>query len=488
MTRGMLAFSSGFSGVQPDEIVLVGASGREAMSTIYEYELTLEVHRDGGLPADQIDGLLSNTCYILAQGAGSVEVHGMLRGITLLAANEATPVAYRAYLVPIFWNTTRVFRTRIFQDMNVQDIVDKVLSDHGIEADWWLTGTYPASEYTVQYEETDFNFISRMLEHYGIYYFFRQEPDGEVLVIGDTPNAFESHPEFPIATFNPNMGRSGVKGCVHSISTVWLSQTAGITVREYNWRTPLAALAAQEMADTYSGYGVHWCYGEHFKDNDEGAMIAKIRAEQELNQREEYSGICSIPGLRPGQKFELSDCTIPDLNITYLVTEVAPVVSTSLVGDEFTDSYQFPFSAVALERDEPTPVPYRSQRLARKPVIHGFMHGIVDGEAATTAAPIDSDGRYRIVMPMDSVGELGGKATRWIRMMQASSGGNYGIHFPLHMGTEVAIIHLDGDPDRPLILGTPPNKSTTSPIVQGEATRSRIRTRSGIEFEFEDDA
>jgi len=488
MTRGTLAFSTGFGDVGSDELVLIEARGHEAMSTIYEYELTIEVHRDGGLAATQIDGLLSHTCSIMAVGAGSVEVHGMLRGIRLLTANEAMPVVYKAFFVPRLWLTTQVFRTRVFQDMNVQQIVDAVLADHGLQAEWWVTETYPTNEYTVQYEETDFNFISRLLEHFGIFYFFRQDPDGEALVIGDTSNAFEPHPDRAVFTFNPSMGRASVRACVHSISSEVLSQTAGITVREYNWRTPQSSLAAQHEADTRSGYGVHWRYGEHFKTSDEGTMIARIRSEQELNLREVFEGTCSIPALRPGHKIELSDCPIPDLNITYLITEVSPIISTSMIGDEFSEAYQYPFKAVALERDDPPPVPYRSQLRARKPVIHGFMHGFVDGEAATTAAPIDDKGRYRIVMPMDSVGQLGGRATRWIRMMQPSSGANYGMHFPLHMGIEVAIIHLDGDPDRPVIVGSIPNPATISPIVQTEATRSRIRTRSGIELEFEDDA
>ncbi len=179
-------------------------------------------------------------------------------------------------------------------------------------------------------------------------------------------------------------------------------------------------------------------------------------------------------------------CPLPELNITYLVTSVSPEIN--VISDAGDESYQYPFTAVPLERDDPPPVPYRSQRRARKPVIHGFMHGFVDGEAATTAAPIDEKGRYRIILPMDSIAELGGRATRWIRMMQSSAGNAYGIHFPLHMGTEVLIAHLDGDPDRPVILGSVPNPATPSPIVQNEATRSRIRTRSGIELEFEDDA
>ena len=486
MSHPILTLTTGCQDVEPGELVLIEATGREAMSTIYEYELTFETQRDGGLPLSAIDGLLSHTCFIMMEGAGTIEVHGMLRKIQLLGSNETSPVTYKAWMVPRLWNTTRVFRSRIFQDMNVQEIVDAVLADSGLEAEWWLNEDYPKSEYLVQYEETDFNFISRRLEHWGLFYFFHQSPDGEQLVIADNDRPFEPHPDYELLTFNPRLGRSGVPGTVQALGATYRGKTGGVAVREYNWRTPATGLFATQEADTRAGFGAHWLYGDHFKDNDEGALIARIRAEQELNTREELEGVCSVPALAPGNKFELGDCPLPDMNITFLVTRVEPRIG--IIGDAEDESYQYRFTAVPLTRDDPEPVPYRSQREAPKPVIHGFMHGFVDGESASTAAPIDDQGRYRIVLPLDSVAALGGRATRWIRMIQPSTGSNYGMHFPLHMGTEVAIIHLDGDPDRPVILGSIPHRDTASPVVQQDATKSRIRTRSGIEFEFEDDS
>jgi type VI secretion system secreted protein VgrG len=486
MATQTLTFATGCSDVAPADLVLVEARGRQEMSSLYEYRLTLECHVDGGLAAEAIDGLLDTPCFVTQDGASPLEVHGVLAGVRLLAANEACPVLYEARLVPRLWNTTRVRRTRVFQEASVRDIVERVLGESSIALDVRLEESYPVREYTVQYEETDFAFVSRLLEHWGIFYFFVQGPDGETMVLGDGPHAFEEHPDFEVLTFSPSVGRTGVAGTVQSLTMEVVPQTAGVTVRDYNWRTPLVGLAASHEADTRTGYGVHWNYGDHFKDTDEGAMVARLRAEQELCLREAYTGVCSVPGLAPGQRVALFGCPIPDLNVTYLVTSVEPRLAvTSDSGDE---CYQYPFAAVALERDAPPVVPYRSQRRTAKPVVHGFMHGIVDGEVAGTAAPIDAEGRYRVILPMDSEAELGGRATRWIRMMQASSGNNYGIHFPLHMGTEVLVAHLDGDPDRPVILGSVPNPSTRSPIVLDEATRSRIRTRSGIELEFEDDA
>lgn len=486
MTDTILTFTTEHSDLETSLFNVRAVTGRAAMSTLYEFELLLDVDRVGGLVPEEIDGLLANTCFFSVTGTSTVEVHGVLRRLELLGAAEARPVSYRVHLVPRLWNTTRRFRTRVYQDANVQQIVDATLSESGLEAEWILSRDYPASEYTVQYQETDFAFVSRQLEHWGLYYYFRQDPDGEVLVIADNNRQFQSLDGYDELPFNARMGRSGVTGSVHSIRTVYEPQPAKVALREYNWRTPSVPLLETHLVDERSGQGFHWRYGEHFKDGDEGAMLAKIRAEQLLNQRELYRGTCSVPGLAPGHTFTLMDCPLPELNVGFLVTSVEPTYQPQ--ADSGDEAAEYPFTAVVFERDDPPVVEYRSQLLTAKPKIEGVMHGVIDGAVTGKAAPIDDLGRYRVNLPMDTLTEPGGRASRWIRMAQPYSGRGYGMHMPLHIGTEVAIAHIDGDPDRPIILGSVPNTETVSPVVDAEATKNRIRTRSGILVEFEDDA
>lgn len=486
MSESTLVFETGYADVGPGELVLTAASGRQRMSTIYEYELTLQAQEEGGLAPEDCDGLLSNNFSILqTRDESSIEVHGVLRELRYKAATGDHPPTYHAILVPHFWNTTRSFRTRIYQDMDVRELITEVLSLNSLEADWWLSESYPKCEYIVQYQESDFDFISRQLEHWGIFYYFRQEPDGDVLVICDDERSFNAVDGFDSLTFNPRSGRSNAAGSVHSIGAILRPQAASLTAREYNYRFPSIELLQQTQVDSRSGLGFQWLYGDHFKEEGDGETIARIRAEQLLNRRETIEGVCSVPGLVPGHKFDLLDSPVPDLNITYLVTSIEH--SLTVTGDQGDEAYQYAFTAVPLERDDPAPVPYRSQRSTPKPRIAGFMHGKVDGEVPGTAAPIDHEGRYKIVMPMDSASLPGGHASRWIRMLQPYSGENYGMHFPLHIGAEVAIIHLDGDPDRPLILGSAPNPDTMSPVNREEATKNRIKTRSGVLIEINDD-
>lgn len=121
------------------------------------------------------------------------------------------------------------------------------------------------------------------------------------------------------------------------------------------------------------------------------------------------------------------------------------------------------------------------------PKIDGVINAIVDGERQSTGTSIDDEGRYRVVLPMDEAGTSGGSASRWVRRAQPSAGAGYGMHMPLHIGTEVAIAHVNGDPDRPIILGAVPNAATPSPVVASNGPQSRIRTGSGVVFELDDD-
>ena len=120
------------------------------------------------------------------------------------------------------------------------------------------------------------------------------------------------------------------------------------------------------------------------------------------------------------------------------------------------------------------------------PRIHGIINGHIDADSAGAVAQIDEQGRYRVKLPYDLSSKKGSQSSRWIRMSQPYSGAGYGVHHPLHKGAEVLIAHVDGDPDRPLIVGTVPTPHTMSPSLRANATQSVTHTHSGIRVEMED--
>lgn len=488
MTADVMTFTTDHPAIDPGALDVLRVSGTHRLSGIYEYEIDLEATIDGGLPCEDIEQLLVKPCHLMVGRGETIpqEVHGVLRRVELLPMGEADVVHYRVTLVPQLWRATLAYGSRIFQNTDHLDegltwpaIVSLVLAEHGVAHELRLSATYPAREYTVQYDETDFVFVSRLLEHFGIFYFFEQRPEGEVMILADDPSVFKAHPDHEMIPYSLQPGEADLSetGSVSALGRVHEVRPAGVDLRDYDWRRPTALPGGEAPADEASGHGTVYQYGDHIKDAAEGADLAKIRAEQLMATRQVFRGRISIPSILPGHKFSLNGHPSGDLDIEYVVTEIAHAMAREESGAAFDKT----FTAI------PATVPFRSQREAPIMRVRGTTHAIVDGPTDGTAAPIDELGRYKLVFPFDRDAETGGRASRWVRMAQASTGAHYGIHFPLHIGCEVAIQHLGGDPDRPIIIGALPNADTVSPVTNEDATKSRIRTRSGILVELEDD-
>jgi type VI secretion system secreted protein VgrG len=259
-----------------------------------------------------------------------------------------------------------------------------------------------------------------------------------------------------------------------------------VTLRDFNWRTPTTALIAPQQV-VEKGRGHQVLYGDHFRDAGDGKRLAKVRAEELKARREVYLGSSRVKALRSGQIFELRGHPLGQFDQRFLVTEVKHQVDQETVANESAESkgtqgYSNSWTAIHAE------VPFRPERRTPRPLVPGVINGIVDGPVNGAAAPLDDMGRYKVLLPIDTAGRAGGRASRAVRMLQEHSGPGYGTHFPLHVGTEVAIAHVNGDPDRPVIIGSVPNPETLTPVVSDNATQSVIRTRAGIHVEFEDDA
>lgn len=483
------------------DLTLVAVRGREEISRPYAYEIELFTTADGGLDADDSADLLRTPARLwFGRSDALATVHGVLRSIELLPTIDLRRVAYRAVLVPRIARLAHTQRSRVFHSTSYPAIVRSILIEHGFveDEDFEMRlargartaneelpdagpadddfAEYPQREYTAQYEETDLAFVERLLEHEGIFYFFVQDPDRERIVFGDRNGHFGSHG--PLA-FEPNASTDR-PSALASISRVSRSGSSSLELREYNWRTPDVSMFVEADVDTTTGYGTWASYGEHFRTPQEGERYARMRADERLLDRETYDGVATSPILSAGQRVALSGCVLPGLDQEYLVTHVERTLRRD--PGQAGASFSVRFGAVTAR------TVFRPRRRTPKPRIYGVVHARVDGEVAGMAAPIDDHGRYKVVFPFDTLARDTGRASRWIRMAQPSSGEGYGIHFPLHVGVEVLIAHVRGDPDRPVIVGAIPNTTTVTPVTRDNATQSQVRTRSGILMEFEDDA
>ncbi|MCC6559600.1 MAG: type VI secretion system tip protein VgrG [Polyangiaceae bacterium] len=455
---------------------------REGISRLYRAELLVETSSRDHLDPEVIDALVGAPAYYAFGEDEALPVHGILREVALAGAS-AGGVLYRVTLVPRLWTLTRAFRSRVFQDLTVPRIVEQVLLGAGLERDDFalrIAAKHPAREYTVQYQESDLDFISRLMEYEGMFFFFEQAAHGEVAVVADGNQGAPALDPALVPFLPPGGARlAGARG-VTDLSFRRRLVEQRIRLLDYNYRTPAVHLQAEAEADP-AGAGERVVYGEHFKTPDDGARLAAIRAEERLARREVYAGRADHPGLHAGCRFTLEGHEHAPLDQEYLVTDLRR--AADLAGREGDAAaprpYRARFTAV------PSRVAYRPPRDTPWPRIAGLLHARVDGVQRTS---IDEHGRYKILLPFDSATPGTGRASRWMRMAQPLSGPSGKMHFPLEVGAEVLLGHIDGDPDRPILVASVPNHETPSPVVARNAMQSIIHTRNGIQMIFDDEA
>ena len=338
----------------------------------------------------------------------------------------------------------------------------------------------------MQYEESDWDFVQRWLDHEGFFYWFDHGPDAEKLIIAQENSDATPIDDPPAISYRDRNNLSTGR-----IATIWswnLRQRripARVTLLDYNYRTPSLPLVVTAEADVQRGFGTVFEYNNHFKTKDAGQALAKVRAQRLVCERRTFTGRTDCARFRVGHSFEFENHYEAAYDGKYLITSVDHRVGFPLNADRDDlgsdpQRYYARFEAIPLD------VAYRPERLTPWPTISGLMHAKIDADGSGEYAEIDSQGRYHVRMPYDTSLAKGTKASRWIRMAQFYSGAGYGTHHPLHKGTDVLVGHIDGDPDRPIIVASVPNPQTQSPSVSRNATQSVTQTASGIRIEMED--
>jgi type VI secretion system secreted protein VgrG len=246
-------------------------------------------------------------------------------------------------------------------------------------------------------------------------------------------------------------------------------------MREYQPSLPGSPI--QTDAPVYDrGMGLVMFHGQNVPTEAEARRLTSIRAEEHSLERHLHNAISSVRGLHPGHRFVLTGHPFGEFELELVV--IAMRHGAARGGEAFGSEVDL----------LPLSVPFRPARLTAKPRIDGVIHAKVDGEVAGVPAPLDAQGRYKVLLPFDCAGALGGKASCWMSMTQTFTGPAYGLHFPLHIGDDVLIAHVEGDPDRPVIVGALPTPQTATTVVKDNATQSVVRSKAHIVIELEDDA
>ena len=419
-------------------------------------------------------------------------INGVVSRISIDGCNDRQ-IVYRATLRPWFWLLTRTNNCRIFQELTVPDIIKEVFGGHGFsDFEDRLIGGYRTWEYCVQYRESDFNFISRLMEQEGIYYFFEHVDGKHTLVMADAPSAHEANPGYEtVPYFPPDEYSRRTRDHLQRWSAAKQIQTGAYALTDYDFKVPQKELASKSEVtrDHNSSEFEVFDYPGEYIESSEGEHYAKARIQEIQVQHEILQGEGDAAGLSAGAMFELTDFPREDQNRKYLILKAHYSVSSSgLVGGQEGELERFCISIQAMDAEQS----FRAPRTAVKPIVQGPQTAIVVG-AAGEEVYIDEYGRVKVQFHWDRYGESDENSSCWIRVSQVWAGKNWGGIFTPRIGQEVIVDFLEGDPDQPIITGRVYNNDQMPPYdLPANKTQSGIKSNSSLggegfnEIRFED--
>jgi len=467
----------------PDNIltVLDFDCGDNGLSLDYQYEINVLVESK----IDPVNIIGKTAKFDMLWDAGSVYIHGICTQVEEVGSihnGEEFKILLSSPMSVLKNNQ----KNRVFLNKDIKMIIDDILLEAGFQpADYSLklSASYSEYEYIIQYNESDFDFLTRQLSHHGIYFRFEHTDSVVKIIFHDNVN------DIPMLD-GPNelmfQERSGQIRSVETVSSIRQQAdllTEEILLKDYNYRTPESDLMVSSMSKSdITSKGMVYHYGSHFQTIDQGEYFSNVFLESIEWQRKTYIADTDCRGLVPGIKFTLTDHPIEDFNGDYLVIEVEAFGSQrhSITADDSVRKKTFHNKVFLIK----TGIEYRT-KIQNKSLIYGSFTTKIETTGGDYAY-LDDQGRYRVRLPFDTSNKQDGDASHAIRLMQLSSGQNYGMHFPLHSGTEVVMTCINGDINRPLLIGMISNPETPTTVTAANATQNILRTWGGNELAMED--
>jgi len=495
--------------------------GEEKLSEPYRFEVRLATIN----PLFDDEALLGNRAVLtLSDALGQPHPYqGVVTEVDYLDA-DSLYFYYRVVLEPRFVQLRHFRFSEIWLDKSLPELIRDVLKLADLTVEGPGMSGLPGAAYdfdirlpladdpltqatfTCQFEETSFAFISRLLEYFGVYYFFEQGPDGEALVLcGDQ----RYQPQLPsLLTYRRqdselDVGR--VLAVARTFERKLVRQAAEVTLQDFsasNAQLKLevtasvasASLGAHASLEQRSALasspvyiGKQGLYGEHFGSLEQGQWLADRRAQAIGCRQREFHGSGRATGLRAGYPMLLVGHPRPLFNAGYQVIEVhhdgyQPLPGLGAEGEGPGQGINTRFIAL------PGDVQYRAPCVTPRPYVQGVLSAVVDGDEDTGRPLLNEHGCYKVSFPFIRDDKNATRGSAWLRMATVSNGSSHGMAFPLLKGTEVLVSFLGGDPDRPVITGSVPNSENPARVAMDNATQSGINTPGGHYLAMEDSA
>ncbi len=487
-----------------DGLVLARFQGREQISGLFQFDMEM-ISDNNAIEARQIVGK-SVTVGVRKSDGSYRPFNGFISrfyaGDEFAGEGGDTRRNYRAEMVPWLWFLTLTTDCRIFQNKTVPEIIEQVFQDLGL-SDYEISqirGNHPKREYCVQYRESDFAFVSRLMEEEGVFYYFRHEESKHTLVMADHKDAHQNCDEREV-NYPRDTRSKAIEDHIRSWEHQYEFCSGKAAYTDYNFidhpprseRTPASLLMTNTQSvvpyDGVQKYELYDYPGEYAQKGD-GEDLVKLRMEEAEVVHDLVVAESTCRSFYAGGKFKIKQHRSgTERDKSYVITSIEHTVTESLAyetGWDVEEDYHNRFRCI------PESVTFRPARSTPRPMIRGSQTAMVVGPDGEEIWP-DRHARVKVQFHWDREGQRDDKTSCWIRCMQASAGKGWGSMFIPRIGQEVVVSYLEGDPDQPLITGLVYNADQTLPYaLPDEKTKSYIKTNSSPdgdgynELRFED--
>ncbi len=451
-----------------DVLLLQGYSGEEAISTPYAFRLDLMSEEASISPDDVLRKPMAIS--VTLDNGEQRYIHGAVRRFKQLGQEEGLTF-YEADIVPWLWFLSLSEDCRIFQAMDVLEIVEQVFDGVGLsDYEVRCTRSYPKREYCVQYRESHLTFVSRLLEEEGIFYFFEHSDTKHVLVLADDNSAIDPCPNKESAPLRSEALPQ--QDVVTRLESEYAVHTGTVTLQDYDFEQPslnlLSSISGEEEQEIYE------YHPRMYSELEEGERYARLRVEALEAGRHLVHGEGTCRGFTTGFRFALEDHYADGLNQDYALVRIAHEArgnSYRSWNDGDLD-YKNSFDGI------PHNVPYRPPPRHPRPRMVGTQTALVVGPSGEEIWT-DKYGRIKVAFYWDRLGKKDENSSCWVRVSTPWAGKSYGNVTIPRIGNEVVVDFLEGDPDRPLVVGSVYNAEQMPPVeLPGSGIQMGMISRS----------
>lgn len=461
-----------------DGLLFWKLNGTEALSSAFEITVQL-LSTDARIERKALLGQPMTVSIPTQNLMATRYLNGKITKVSV-SSTELSGTRYAVYslvMEPDLWPLKRDRNLRIFQSQTVTQIIKTLLSEYNVTVEDKLTGNYRVWEYCVQYQESSFNFISRLMELEGIYYYFRHEADKHTMVLMDSAQQHQPFSGYETIPYHvtPSGGSTSEEGI--SLWSLEDQVTPGLySIDDYDFRKPNAWMfqARQNPASPTPGQIDVYDWPGHFIDHDHGEFYAKIRQEVWQAQHQQVTASGTALGLAPGNTFTLLNAPFFSDNGEYLTIKA--------VYDFEENSYASSNSGSTIHKVDivviPSDVTFRPQPTAEWPRTHGPQTAKVVGPKGESIWT-DKYGRIKVKFHWDRLAKGDDTSSCWVRVSSAWAGQGFGgVQIP-RVNDEVVIDFINGDPDRPIVTGRVYNEASMPPwALPTAATQMGFLSRS----------